>query len=93
MAVKDKNQRQPLTFLAFVLYHLLLASLLSNNPKQSCYRGGLVSEETGLQSVMFFWDRLQTSLVKSDSRKNAWFVSLLIFTKKIDYAQFTDNFI
>ena len=54
MAVKDKKQRLPLTFLAFVLYHLLLASLSSNNPKQSCSRGGLVLEETGLQYVVFF---------------------------------------
>ena len=53
MAVKDKKQRQPHTFLAFVLYHLLLASLSSNNPKQSCSQGGLVSEETGLQYVLF----------------------------------------
>ena len=68
MAVKDKKQRLPLTFLAFVLYHLLLASLLSNNPKQSCSRGGLVLEETGLQ-----YASLQTSLVleESDSQKNA----------------------
>ena len=51
MAVKDKKQQLPLTFLAFVLYHLLLASLSSNNPKQSCSRGGLVLEETRLQYV------------------------------------------
>ena len=60
MAVKDKKQRLPLTFLAFVHYHLLLASLSSNNPKQSCSRGGLVLEETGLQYVLFFWCSLQT---------------------------------
>ena len=65
MAVKDEKTATAAYFLAFFLYHLLLASLSSNNPKQPCSRSGSVSEETELQSAVLFWGSLQTSLVKN----------------------------